>query len=245
MKKLMIGLLLAALFLTACSSNDSKKSTDNKSDMKVQTNSTKKDITQTQTDEVKKDSSIQAQTDESKQGDNNTQKNTQQEETKRDYYASLKDVWQRQKDYIDSIDDPITKQLVHTMEDATIAESKLLLLGNPKDTKVINEALQKILADGKTLENKQKEENVQKNTQQGNQAHIKEEAIAKEYYDFIKADWKKQSDYIKSINDPKIQVQSSVGAAVGQATILEMRYPEDTKAIREALQKVLSSVIEK
>ena len=39
----------------------------------------------------------------------NTQQNAQQEELEKEYYTIIKDAWQRQKDYVDSIEDPWIK----------------------------------------------------------------------------------------------------------------------------------------
>ena len=60
------------------------------------------------------------------------------------------------------------------------------------------------------------------------------------YYNAINEARKKQIEYINSIKDPKIKqsVQTSSGAATGEATLLELKYPEDAKIISESLAKV-------
>ena len=51
----------------------------------------------------------------------------------------------------------------------------------------------------------------------------------------------KQIDYINSIEDQqeKQSAQSSMSAAIGETTLLEINYPEDSELIQASLQKVL------
>lgn len=91
---------------------------------------------------------------ESKQEDEAVQKNTQQdtktdtqpEATEKEYYDLIKEAWQKQKDYIDSIDDPKVKQSVQTTNSAAILKSNELLLAHPEDSEAINASLEKVLA---------------------------------------------------------------------------------------------------
>lgn len=99
------------------------------------------------------------------------------------------------------------------------------------------------------------QENVQENVQEKDQEKTRQEELDKQhaelkttqekevfYYNIINEAMQRQINYIKSIKDPKVSqsVQSSVGAAVGESTFLELKYPEDYKIIRESLQKVLN-----
>ncbi|MGL5069003.1 MAG: hypothetical protein ACRC6T_14505 [Sarcina sp.] len=61
------------------------------------------------------------------------------------------------------------------------------------------------------------------------------------YYTLINNAMQKQIDYINSIEDPreKQSVQSSMSAAIGEATLLEINHPEDSEIIQTSLQKVL------
>lgn len=79
----------------------------------------------------------------------NTQEYTKQyvteETTKDEYYIILKEAWQLQKDYVDSIDDPTAKQSVQTPESATIMESNRLLTEHPEDSESIDRSLERVL----------------------------------------------------------------------------------------------------
>ena len=70
---------------------------------------------------------------------------TQQEATEEQYYDSIKKAWQKQEDYINSIDDPKEKQSVQTAHSAAIFKSNELLLAHPEDSEAINESLKKVL----------------------------------------------------------------------------------------------------
>lgn len=65
-----------------------------------------------------------------------------------------------------------------------------------------------------------------------------DEAKAKEYYDAINDAWQEASDYINSIDDPDVQVQSSEAAGSQEAERLKKENPEDTEIIEESFQKV-------
>ena len=62
------------------------------------------------------------------------------------------------------------------------------------------------------------------------------------YYNRINKAMQKQGEYINSIKDPKVKqsVQTSFGAANGEATFLEMRYPKDSEIIQTSLSKVIN-----
>ena len=74
-----------------------------------------------------------------------TEENTQQPVTEDEYYIIIKEAWQKQKDYIDSIDDPTVKQSVQTPESAAIMESNGLLIEHPGDSDAINASLKRVL----------------------------------------------------------------------------------------------------
>ncbi|MGL4760858.1 MAG: hypothetical protein ACRCWG_05295 [Sarcina sp.] len=91
------------------------------------------------------------------------------------------------------------------------------------------------------------EENIKPEVEQESEniEDITENAEKKEkeehYYTLINNAMQKQIDYINSIEDPQIKqsVQSSIGAAIGEATLLEINHPEDSEIIQTSLQKVL------
>lgn len=74
-----------------------------------------------------------------------TQQDIQQDATEDEYYIIIKEAWQRQKDYIDSIDDPTVKQSVQTPESAAIMESTGLLIEHPGDSEAIDASLKRVL----------------------------------------------------------------------------------------------------
>lgn len=98
-------------------------------------------------------------------------------------------------------------------------------------------------------ENKQNtEQSTQQNVKHDTQQEVKQDAEQnikqmttqeKEtyYYNTINEAMQKQSNYIKSL-EPGTQVQSSIGAAYGEAMLLEMKYPEDADMIKGILEKV-------
>ena len=73
------------------------------------------------------------------------QQDTQQGGTEDEYYIIIKEAWQRQKDYIESIDDPTVKQSVQTPESAAIMESNRLLIEYPGESEAIDESLKRVL----------------------------------------------------------------------------------------------------
>ena len=75
----------------------------------------------------------------------NTEPNVKQGLTEEEYYTIIKEAKQRQQDYIDSIDDPQIKQSVQTSYSAAVAESSLLYIKYPEDTKTIDAALKRVL----------------------------------------------------------------------------------------------------
>ena len=71
--------------------------------------------------------------------------------------------------------------------------------------------------------------------------NVEQEEKEKQYYTLINNARQKQIDYINSIEDQqeKQSVQSSMSAAIGEATLLEINHPEDSEFIQASLQKVL------
>ena len=102
------------------------------------------------------------------------------------------------------------------------------------------------VSDENAVENKQEDEDVQKNIQQGAQQDIEEntqqEAIEDEYYIIIKEAWQKQKDYIDSIDDTKEKqsLQTSQSAAIMESNRLLIEHPEDSEAIEASLKKVIN-----
>lgn len=74
-----------------------------------------------------------------------TQEDRQQDATKDEYYIIIKEAWQRQKDYIDSIDDSKIKQSIQTPESAAIMESNGLLIKHPEESETIDASLKRVL----------------------------------------------------------------------------------------------------
>ncbi len=70
---------------------------------------------------------------------------TQQNPTEDKYYIKLKEAWQTQKDYIESINDPTVKTSVQTPESAAIMESNTLIIKYPGDAEAIDESLKRVL----------------------------------------------------------------------------------------------------
>ena len=75
------------------------------------------------------------------------QEGKQEDGTEDKYYIMIKEAWQRQKDYIDSIDDPTVKQSVQTPESAAIMESNRLLIEYPGDYEAIDVSLKRVIND--------------------------------------------------------------------------------------------------
>lgn len=61
------------------------------------------------------------------------------------YYDSILAAWQRQHDYIVSIEDDAVKQFVQTSHSAAIFEANRLQMEHPEDAAIINESLHKVL----------------------------------------------------------------------------------------------------
>lgn len=149
---LKLGLLLLSLSLVACGQKNNSAGEDNSSE-----SSTSQFVTSTQSSVKESEKTTSPSVEnavESKKEDEVVQKNTQQdtkpdtqpEETEKEYYDLIKEAWQKQKDYIDSIDDPKVKQSVQTTNSAAILKSNELLLAHPEDSKAINASLEKVLA---------------------------------------------------------------------------------------------------
>lgn len=141
---LKLGLLLLSLSLVACGQKNNLVGEDNSSE-----SSTSQFVSSTQSsvkESVKTTSPSVENAVESKQGDEAVQKNTQPEATEKEYYDLIKEAWQKQKDYIDSIDDPKVKQSAQTTNSAAILKSNELLLAHPEDSEAINASLEKVLS---------------------------------------------------------------------------------------------------
>lgn len=122
--KLGLGLLLS-VSLIACGQKNS-----------VSESSTNQFVNKTQSS-IKEDTQSDAKQD--------TQSDAKQNPTEDEYYIIIKEAWQKQKDYIDSIDDPKVKQSVQTTNSAAIMKSTELLMKYPEDSDTINAALNRVL----------------------------------------------------------------------------------------------------
>lgn len=97
----------------------------------------------------KSNSSNSVSTIENSEDDNHEDVNqdTQEESAEDEYYIIIKKAWQKQKDYIESIDDPKVKQSVQTSRSAAIMEADRLLIEHPEDSDAINSSLKNVLSD--------------------------------------------------------------------------------------------------
>lgn len=149
---LKLGLLLLSLSLVACGQKNNSAGEDNSSksitsQFVSSTQSSVKESVKTTSPSVENAvESKQEGEDVQKNTQQDTQPDTQQKATEKEYYDLIKEAWQKQKDYIDSIDDPKVKQSVQTAHSAAIFKSTELLLAHPEDSKAIDESLKKVLA---------------------------------------------------------------------------------------------------
>lgn len=153
---LKLVLLLLSLSLIACGQGNNSDIEDNssKSSANQSVSSTQSSVKES----VKTTSPYVENAVESKQEDEDIQKNiqsdtqqdtqqdTKKEATEDEYYIIIKEAWQRQKDYIDSIDDPKVKQSVQTSQSAAIMESTGLLMEHPEDSEAIEASLKRVLS---------------------------------------------------------------------------------------------------
>lgn len=140
---LKLGLLLLSLSLVACGQENNLAVEDNFSKSGV--NQSVSGTQSSEEESIKTTSPSVENAVENKQEDEDVQKNTQQETTEDEYYIIIKEAWQKQKDYIDSIDDPKEKQSVQTSQSAAIMESNRLLIEHPEDSEAIEASLKKVI----------------------------------------------------------------------------------------------------
>ena len=146
-----LGLLLLSLSLVGCGQKNISVGEDNSSKSNISQfvsgiQSSVKESGKTTSPSVENEV-------ESKKEDEDVEKNTkqdiqpdiQQEATEKEYYDLIKEAWQKQREYIDSIDDPKVKQSVQTAHSAAVLKSNELLLEYPEDSKAINSSLKKVL----------------------------------------------------------------------------------------------------
>lgn len=150
-----LGLLLLSLSLVGCGEknisvgedNSSKSSTSQfvsgiQSSVKESGKTTSPSV-ENEVESKKEDEDVEKNTKQDIQPD--TQTDIQQEATEKEYYDLIKEAWQKQREYIDSIDDPKVKQSVQTAHSAAVLKSNELLLEYPEDSKAINSSLKKVL----------------------------------------------------------------------------------------------------
>lgn len=155
-KKLFLKLVLLLLSLALVSCGIKSNSIEEENSSKVitsesfsNTQDSEEESTKTKfsSDEntVEKDEDIQK----SKQPDiqKDTQQDIHQESTEDEYYRIIKEAWQKQKDYIDYIDDPKEKQSLQTSQSAAIMESNKLLIDHPEDSESIEASLKRVIND--------------------------------------------------------------------------------------------------
>lgn len=152
---LKLGLLLLSLSFVACGQknisvgedNSSKSSTsqfvsDNQSSVK-ENGKTISPSVENEVESKKEDEDVEKNTQQDIHSD--TQADIQQEAAEKEYYDLIKEAWQKQRDYIDSIDDPKVRQSLQTANSAAILKSNELLLEHPEEANAINESLKKVL----------------------------------------------------------------------------------------------------
>lgn len=147
---LKLELLLLSLSLVACGQKNNSVGEDDSS--KSNANQFVSSTQSSAKESVKTTSPSVENVVESKQEDEDVQKSTQQdtkpdtqpEATEKEYYDLIKEAWQKQNDYIDSIDDPKAKQSVQTSQSAAIMESTRLLIEHPEDSEAINASLKRV-----------------------------------------------------------------------------------------------------
>lgn len=160
---LKLALLLLSLSLVACGQknisveeeNSSKSSTNNvvsgtqssvKEGEKTTSPSVENEVELKKEDEdVEKNIQSDTQPDIQLETQPDMQTDIQQEATEKEYYDLIKEAWEKQREYIDSIDDPKVKQSVQTPHSAAILKSNELLLKYPEDSEVIDVSLKKVL----------------------------------------------------------------------------------------------------
>lgn len=62
-----------------------------------------------------------------------------------EYYQAIKGAWEKQKEYINSIEDPNVKQSVQTPTGAATGEATRLQMENPEDSELIDNILKQVL----------------------------------------------------------------------------------------------------
>lgn len=143
---LKLGLLLLSMSLVGCGQDNNLEGKDNSSKSSVS-----QSVSDTQSsgeENIKTTSKSDENAVKSEPDDKDVKPDTQQEATEEQYYDLIKKAWQKQVDYINSIDDPKEKQSVQTAHSAAVFKSNELLLAHPEDSETINESLKKVL-DGK------------------------------------------------------------------------------------------------
>ena len=138
---LKLGVVLLSLSLVACGNNNNSEGEEDSSK-----SSTSQSVRTTQNsgeESVNSTSSPVENSEDNKHED--VQQDTQEESTEDEYYIIIKEAWQKQKDYIDSIDDPKEKQSVQTSQSAAIMESNRLLIEHPEDSATIEESLKRVI----------------------------------------------------------------------------------------------------
>ena len=142
-----LGLVLLSLSLVACGQ---KNNSEGKEDSSKSNASNSISITQnSEGDSINTTSSTVENSEDNMHQDiqSNIEQYTQEESTEDEYYTIIKDAWQKQKDYIKSIEDSKVKQSVQTSRSAAIMEANRLLIEHPEDSDAINSSLKRVLND--------------------------------------------------------------------------------------------------
>lgn len=147
-KKLFLKLLLLlSLSLIACSSK-------NNSSLDAINNQVANNTESPIKEDIKTASPSVEGTVKSNQQNNDVTQDTQQpvesnietESAAEEYSCLIKEAYEEQQDYINSIDDTKVKQSIQTANSAAIFKANELLIEYPEDTELINTSLKKVLA---------------------------------------------------------------------------------------------------
>ncbi|MFK4965178.1 hypothetical protein [Lactococcus garvieae] len=159
-------LVLSSFSLAACSSNKQEggKKTEPKTEEKNKEINSNKTISseavmegnisegkQSTTNSSSIEEGVGSQNSSSHSGQKNTTENPQSEErvNKLEHYKTLiRNAKEKQRAYINSINDPKIKQSVQTADSAAIGEATRLQIENPKEGDIVEEALKIVIAEG-------------------------------------------------------------------------------------------------
>lgn len=149
-KKITVGVLsvLALLIFSGCTHGSEKKNSSSSIQTKKSVKATSS-VSKAGSSSIvnSKTSQSSSQTSPSTTTTSSTSEQVDQDQARaQEYYTVIKQAWQDELNYINSIKDPHVKQAVQTPESAAIFKSDELLNQHPEDASLINENLKKVLS---------------------------------------------------------------------------------------------------